>query len=223
MRRIRMKKMGLLYLSVFCFFSWLLTGCGSTPPVIISSLDEIRQRSDPSKKLVVFFNETPASVNIITEAGLIPSIDRSANMLASLNNTPDLDNSDPKRRERAREIQRAAILGYYENNVTSIHYRSGRLHANDVVAFNLDSGDQIRLFVDGTVTTESTRMYRMQFLSIDIKPDINEQFYVVMDSGSGYVVHAIIDGSRLFSQQKEWRYAQSGFPSKGSKGYILFD
>jgi hypothetical protein len=229
--------MSLLYLSVLCFFSVVINGCSSTPStpeIIISSLDEIRQISDPSKKLVVFFNESSASVNIITGDALISRVDAGVKSqdIGDRALANDLSSDDPERRERAEKIKKAGLRDYYENKVPAIRYGSGRLwwitnDRGDMAAFNLDSGGQIRLFVDGTTITESATgritNYKSQVLPLHVKPDANEQFYVIMDTGTGYVVREItgVSTTAIFSQ-KAWRYSHDGFASEGSKGYIPF-
>ncbi|MDR1637515.1 MAG: hypothetical protein LBR93_09260 [Treponema sp.] len=225
-----MKKIALLYLSVFCFFSWFLMGCSSTPKILISTLDEIRQRRDPSKNLIVVFKEIPGLVRIATNENIIFELDESEDSVAIINSLyeNELISSDPKRRARGLSLRNAALSATYSRMLSYLYYSSsvllGALYTDtysDIAAFNLTSSDQMRIFVDGTTDNGNIRNYRWKVLTIDIKPDINEQFYVIEDKGT-YMVREITDVSELTSLFLEKRWYPQSAPDT-QKGFIVFE
>jgi hypothetical protein len=205
-----MKKLTLLYLFVVCFFSWFLIGCSSTPRVLISTLDEIRQRSDPSKKLIVVFKKTGYLVYITTNENTISKLDElQANFISGTNVLTN-----------ANVIATATHAFHYNlSAIMSGTVRLGKLYTktySDVAAFNLSSDDHIRIVVDATTDTGS--YYGWQVLALDIKPDTNEQFYVIEKD----IVREISDASELTSLflEKRW-YPQ--LPSNHQNGFIVFE
>jgi hypothetical protein len=215
--------MVLFYPSVFCFFSWLLIGCSSTPA--ISSLDEIRPRSDSSKKLIVVFKEIWGAVFIITDDTIISKLDaadaQATQLITSL--VRQLINGTPKERENTAVLLNAVFATHFRTMYSLVRNGSvalGYEHDNsDVAAFNLNSTDNIRLVVDGRTSGN----YGWQVLTIPIKPDINEQFYIIEDLETSYRIREITDVSEVtnFFLREKRQYAHRVL--EGSKGFISFN